>query len=252
VRAKLRSRVTFSNVASLIALFIALSSGAYAAVKLKSNSVKSRHIAPEAVKGVDASEATFGKVPSAQSADTAGSANTAASANTAGSANTANTANTAENATLLDGQPASDYLPANELHNSGRVVVDDPVPGDASPIQAPPLVANQNIAVGFFCWENISATTSEQASVLVSAQDGAPLSVSTVRSDGTSENQVASQVFVINGLNSAGNVIRSAYFTAVHPDGDVVTGSVSAELNDAAPGSSDCTFGGTAIGPRLP
>ncbi len=59
---------------STLAVFVLLAGGgAIAASKLKRNGVKSRHIAPDAVKGVDADEATFEKVPAAGSADTASS-----------------------------------------------------------------------------------------------------------------------------------------------------------------------------------
>jgi hypothetical protein len=62
----------------VIALFIALGGGAYAAVKLKTNQVKSKHIAPDAVQGIDANESSFGQVPSASQANTAGTAQNAA------------------------------------------------------------------------------------------------------------------------------------------------------------------------------
>ncbi len=75
---------------STLAVFLALAGGAIAATQLSRNSVKSRHIAPNAVKGVDAAERTFAEVPSAQSADSAG---TATSANTATLAGTAAIAN---------------------------------------------------------------------------------------------------------------------------------------------------------------
>lgn len=47
--AVLRQRLTFANVVSLIALFVALGGSSYAAVALSTNSVKARHIAPNAV-----------------------------------------------------------------------------------------------------------------------------------------------------------------------------------------------------------
>ena len=71
---QLRSRLSFSNVVSVIALFAALTGGAYAAVKLKPNQVKSKNIAPNAVHGVDADESSFGTVPRAANADNAGNA----------------------------------------------------------------------------------------------------------------------------------------------------------------------------------
>jgi hypothetical protein len=60
-----------SLVLSLIALIVSVTGGAYAAVTLKQNQVKSKHIAPEAVHGVDADESSFATVPSAAMADDA-------------------------------------------------------------------------------------------------------------------------------------------------------------------------------------
>lgn len=51
--ARLRSHVTFANVVSLVALFVALGGTSYAAVKLSKNSVRSVHIKNGQVKGPD-------------------------------------------------------------------------------------------------------------------------------------------------------------------------------------------------------
>src|SRR5918999_251074 len=80
--------ISFANVVSLIALFVALGGGAYAAVKLKRNAVKSKHIAAEAVQGKDANESTFDTVPRANAANTA---------------DTATNATNADNASTIDG-----------------------------------------------------------------------------------------------------------------------------------------------------
>ena len=67
--AGIRNRLSYANVMATIAVFIALGAGAYAA-GLAPNSVKSRHIAPDAVKGTDVNEGTLGQVPEAANADT--------------------------------------------------------------------------------------------------------------------------------------------------------------------------------------
>jgi hypothetical protein len=51
--ARLRRNVSFANVVSLIALFVALGGSSYAAVKLSKNSVKSKHIAKGEVRAAD-------------------------------------------------------------------------------------------------------------------------------------------------------------------------------------------------------
>ena len=65
----MRSRLTYSNVIATLALFLALGGGAVAALKLRKNSVGSKQIKPDAVKGIDADEASFAKVPNADALD---------------------------------------------------------------------------------------------------------------------------------------------------------------------------------------
>src|SRR5439155_13464826 len=97
----LRKRLTFANVTSFLALFVALSAGSYAAIKLPANSVGSKQLKKHAVTntklgsksvsgpklqdnaidsskvkdgslvGTDINLATVGKVPSAAAADSA-------------------------------------------------------------------------------------------------------------------------------------------------------------------------------------
>jgi hypothetical protein len=50
---RLRGRLTYANVMASVAVFIALGGSAYAAVMLTNNSVRSRHIAPHAVRASD-------------------------------------------------------------------------------------------------------------------------------------------------------------------------------------------------------
>jgi hypothetical protein len=95
---RLRLRPSYSSVMSTLAVFIALSGGAYAAAKLpansvgsrqlknnavvkakiKSNSIDSSKVAPDALTGADIKEASLAKVPSAALADSATHANAAA------------------------------------------------------------------------------------------------------------------------------------------------------------------------------
>jgi hypothetical protein len=77
MRVGLRDRLTFSNVISVIALFIALGGvGAYAADKLGSkdiakNAIKSKHIKADAATGEDVNESSLGTVPRAARANSA-------------------------------------------------------------------------------------------------------------------------------------------------------------------------------------
>ena len=86
----LRRRLTYANVVSTLALFLVVAGGAALAAGLAKNSVKSRHIAPGAVKtsdlgrnaatGAKVKESTLGRVPSAAQATNAASAANAANA----------------------------------------------------------------------------------------------------------------------------------------------------------------------------
>jgi hypothetical protein len=115
--ARLRARLTYANCVATLALFLALTGGAWALTRnsvgprqIKPNAVRSSDVRNQALKGVDVNEATFGQVPSAQSADTADSAATADTAGTADSANTATSANNAENAGTLDNLNSTAFL----------------------------------------------------------------------------------------------------------------------------------------------
>jgi hypothetical protein len=71
------SRPSHTTVIAYVALFVALGGGAYAAT-LPKNSVGPKQLKSNAVTGTDANEATFGQVPSAAFATSAGTATSAA------------------------------------------------------------------------------------------------------------------------------------------------------------------------------
>jgi hypothetical protein len=109
-----RSRLTYANVTSSIALFLALGGGAvWAASELGRNDVTAKNLAPKSVgaselkpnsaKGADVDEASLGTVPSAGRADSAARADTADTATVAGRAGAADTA---DNAGSVDGYDA--------------------------------------------------------------------------------------------------------------------------------------------------
>jgi hypothetical protein len=60
---RLRGRLTYSNAIASMAVFIALGGSSYAAVMLMDNSVKSRHIAPGAVRASDVRHPAWRTVP---------------------------------------------------------------------------------------------------------------------------------------------------------------------------------------------
>ncbi len=88
-----KRRLTFANVVSMLALFIALSGGVYAASKIngkqiKKNSIAGKKLKPDTVTGTQINESTLDSVSNAQHAAVADSATTAGNAQTAGDAQT--------------------------------------------------------------------------------------------------------------------------------------------------------------------
>jgi hypothetical protein len=180
----------------------------------------------------------------------------ASAANATNATNAAN-ATTAANANTLDGLDSSAFLGAGEVRNSGRVTLDDPTPGGTVPASAF-LLDTDDIDVRFDCFQDFAASSNEIGRVEVLPSDGKPLSLSGLSSESPplSHNLVDASGYsavtsdaVING-GGTGNTVESGYFVAVHPDGAVVSGIASAEVNDpASPPGTDCTFGGTITGP---
>jgi hypothetical protein len=88
MRPGLRSRLTYANVTATLALFVALSGGAYAATtlpaksvgskQLKKSSVGTAHIKNHAVTGAKIKLSSVAKIPSAKAADTSTNARHAA------------------------------------------------------------------------------------------------------------------------------------------------------------------------------
>jgi hypothetical protein len=113
----LRKRLTFANVTSLMALFIALSAGSYAAIKIPKNSVGTKQLKNNAVtaKKIKNGAVTTSKIknaavtaakinPAGLTVPNALHANTADTATSAHSATTASHATTADTASTLGGK----------------------------------------------------------------------------------------------------------------------------------------------------
>ena len=118
-----------ATVAAYLALFIALTGGAAWAAGLAKNSVKSKQIAPNAVKGSDVLESSLGEVPSA---DKANSATSAKSATTAQNANSAQSASTAANAGTVDGVDSTAFARKDQIAAFTLVGLPDVLPNCVS------------------------------------------------------------------------------------------------------------------------
>lgn len=105
VTGRLRNRLTYANVMSTLAVFVALGGASYAATQLPRNSVGPKQlrkgavtgakVKPHSLTGIDLNLAKLGTVPAAAHAATADSAGHAASADSAGHATSADSAQSA-------------------------------------------------------------------------------------------------------------------------------------------------------------
>jgi hypothetical protein len=108
----LRPRLSYANVVSTLCLFILLGGGAYAASKLPRNSVGTKQLKRNAVKGTKVADRSL------TAADIRGPverADSAARADRAASADRAAAADRAVSADLLGGSPAAAFLSSNVL-----------------------------------------------------------------------------------------------------------------------------------------
>ena len=130
-----------------------------------------------------------------------------------------------------------------EVRNSGRVVLNDPMPGDTTPASGDLLVAGAFTIRGL-CSDNQGGGGNDLAVVQVSGPSGS--SFAGIQSNGAIINRPDQASFNPVNLSAAINATRHAGLTVVSPNGQVVSVSASAEVGDPA---GDCVFGATAIGP---
>src|SRR5215210_2067205 len=146
---RIRLRPTYANVTSTLALFVALSGGAYAATALPANSVGSKQIkknavvrakikknavngskvAADSLTGLDIRESTLAKVPSATTSDTATNATNATNAthaNAAAALDKASYRSATATAPPAGGNTATAGCDPGQRVVGGGVKVDDP------------------------------------------------------------------------------------------------------------------------------
>jgi hypothetical protein len=122
--------------------------------------------------------------------------------------------------------------------DSERVVLNDPAPGDPGSKGSSDLLSVRSFTIGAECSDD-----PDEARLFVQAPDGS--SFAGTRSDGTTL-QVESGASASVVINISASTVKSGHFTAVAPNGQVLSVSGSAELGDPA---GDCVFGATAIAP---
>jgi hypothetical protein len=121
----LRNRLTFANVVSLLALFVALGGSSYAAISVSGRNVKNGSLTGKDVRnnsltGADVNEARLGTVPRATSADSAAKAATADDANALGGVPPSGYVRTPTEPTHLIGTPGNPDFATSYWTNSGQ------------------------------------------------------------------------------------------------------------------------------------
>jgi hypothetical protein len=169
-----------------------------------------------------------------------------AHADTAGSAKRADTANTAggaANADKVDGRDASAFAAAGEVHTPVRRVFNDPAPGDQLVDGAVNLAFVGPFTLKGTCVKD-DEFNQDEAAVRV---EGTPaFSFTAVRTSGGVITDPATTSTSAVGALSSTNEVEGGHFVAAARNGQVVSGSASAEVGDAA---GHCIVSVTALGP---
>lgn len=231
--ARLRAALTYSNIVSTLCLLLVLGGGtAYAAatigsddiiddsvrsVDLQNNDVRGVDVANNSLGGLDVDESELGKVPSARNAD------------------------------FLDGRNSSEFAPARDLTVTPPVPVSDPDGDDF--VTYGLLYHRQGVTVRGACFNNAGGLGSDSATIGVNLEPERG-SVYWISSNETarSEASVSNASVAAVSRPEDTNAVVGSEFEVVRSDNRVVSGSVTAEINDTDGRQADCTFAGTFVG----
>ena len=239
---KLRSKLTYPYVASTLALFLALTGGAFAlqgkntvdSGDIKKNAVKSSDIrSPNGVKsgdvtdngltGTDIDESTFGQVPSAANAANA------TSAENADHANTADSANTASDAGRVGGLAATKISYSGAASTGAQTIFD----GAGLRLAAACSAASE---------VDLDATTTKTDSNIFLTSVVATGTNTTFGFNQENQNFDAGSTIEVEDKLGGGDR-ENATIQYVAPDGAVATVEVALDDADAAPGCQVSGFG---------
>jgi hypothetical protein len=217
----------------LVAIFIALGGTAWAGAKLgaediQKNAIRAKHVkndrigtaevadddSPKTLTGEDIEESTLNDV----------------------------------DAETLDGAGASAFVPVGRLRNTGRVAVDDPLPGENNGSATVQLLNRGPFLIRGLCGQNSDGGVEEASIELVRPANS---SVTGVRQNisGSINSAAVATPFDLLPVAGAVNSIGSVDFLAVAPNGAALRATGVVEVNDAQAPGSDCTFALTAIAP---
>jgi hypothetical protein len=135
----------------------------------------------------------------------------------------------------------------NEVRQSERLVMEDPVPGDMEVPTSPSLLTVGAFTIRAQCSQDFGGGPTDAASILLNGPAQSSFSglrsTTAVPPEVNVENTSGLSLGVASGT---GNEVGSLHLVALAPNGQIVDVSASAEINDAA---GDCVFGVTATGP---
>ena len=242
---RITTRLTFANVISMIALFIALSgtafavgkatigsaqlkTGAVTSSKIKSNAVTGAKVKNGSLTGADVKLSSLGQVPSAASAATAQTAVKATSATNATNSTNATTAASAKNADTVGGMSVRKVFYAQNTGAPDQTLFDD------AGLRIVGTCAGGNI--------DLVATTTKNSSTIYSTDIE---DTGTNPSRNVYEADLENQSFIVGSTFSLlaggnGNVANITFeYNAL--DGKVVTGTLVTNEN----GATVCEASGT-------
>ena len=151
----------------------------------------------------------------------------------------------APNADKLDGLDSGDFAPAAEVHSPGRVVMNDPVPGDTD-VNFRTLFVAGSFFIAAACSDDFQGSGTDEAFLLVEGPPGSSHAIQRTGGSDETHPDIGFGAGGVAGVRSTGNEVGGGQLTAVAPNGEVVSVSGSAEVGDPA---GDCIFGVTGIGP---
>jgi hypothetical protein len=227
---KLRQHLTYGNVVATIAVFLALGGAAYAATLAK-NTVGSRQVKPNSLKGVDIRESSLGKVPKAAHAD---NAQTAASATNAGNAQTAANATNAGNAQTLDNLDSSAFGTGILIgHMTGLTTVTDTNDSGAASGLSNSTLGGSDTPIAMWT-PNVPIVASDLAVRLTAAPGAGATRTFFIQAQ-------AGPTSVSCPISGAALTCNSGAASAVLPAGSLVEFRES--TNSTAPAPADALFG---------
>jgi hypothetical protein len=223
------------NVVGYLALFFALSGGAFAA----NTYIRTTDAIPSSSDLTN----TYGSPLIANGKVTGGTGGKIADDSVTGADIDESSLGKVGDANTLDGLDSGDFTPANQVHTPGRVVLNDPIPGDDQKTGSILFTAG-SFAVSARCAADYAPQGGDDVAELV--VDGPGNSSFVGPRVGEPDFNLSSGVQAeVASISSSVPQLVGGHIIAAAPSGSVVSVSGSAEVGDPA---GDCVFAVTGLG----